>query len=107
MTGSNLRSVHPYVDQQQHSSSVPGSVSNSLTGGKKRKSYRRRSKKAGSSCGLKGGMGFTHIIREALVPFGLYTLQKRTQRRRNKKYMGKSRKFKNSRKSSKSRKSRR
>jgi len=104
MTGSNLRSVHPFVQHQQNSSSVPGSVSNSLTGGKRKTLRRkRRSKKAGSSCGLKGGMGFTHIIREALVPFGLYTLQKRTQRRGNKKYMGKSKKFRKSRKSRKSR----
>jgi hypothetical protein len=105
MTGSNLRSVHPFVQQQQqNSSTVPGSVSNSLTGGKKRTTRRRRrSKKAGSSCNLKGGMGFTHIIREALVPFGLYSLQKRTQRRGSKKYMGKSRKFRKSKKSRKSR----
>lgn len=103
MTGSNLRSVHPFVQHQQNSSSVPGSVSNSLTGGKKINSCRRRRSKKAGSCGLKGGMGFTHIIREALVPFGLYTLQKRTQRRRNKKYMGKSRKIKKSRRSRKSR----
>ena len=102
MTGSNLRSVHPYI--QQNSSSVLGSVSNSLTGGKKRAgskkrtARRRRSKKAGS-CGLTGGMGFTHIIREALVPFGLYALQKRSQRRRSKKYAEKTRKSRRSRRS--------
>jgi hypothetical protein len=105
MTGSNLRSAHPFV--QQHSSSVPGSVSDSLTGGKKIKSVRRRRSKKAGSCGLKGGMGFTHIIREALVPFGLYSLQKRTQRRKSKKYVKKSRKSKKSKKSRKSRKSRR
>ena len=97
MTGSNLRSVNPFIQQQ--SSSVPGSVSDSLTGGKKRKSVRRRRSKKAGSCGLKGGMGFAHIIREALVPFGLYSLQKRTQRRKSKKYMGKSRKFRKFRKS--------
>ena len=68
----------------------------SLTGGSKKKpntktKTNRRNKKG---CNKKGGMGFGGVIREALVPFGLYALQKRTQRRRSgsKKHMKRSRK---------------
>ena len=62
----------------------------SLTGGSKKKTKRRNKK----GCNKKGGMGFGGVIREALVPFGLYALQKRTQRRRSgsKKHMKRSRK---------------
>ena len=66
---------------------------NSLTGGRKKQASKRKSKstkgRAKIGCNKKGGMGFAGVIREALVPFGLYALQKRTQRRRNfsKKYM--------------------
>ena len=77
----------------------------SQSGGKKRrgrrsskgKKYRRRSNRAGSSCGTKtggsarsraakGGMmapGLGAVIKEALVPFGIFALQKRTQRRKH------------------------
>ena len=43
----------------------------------------RRARRAGSSHKVKkGGMGFGAVIKEALVPFGLFALQKRTHRRR-------------------------
>jgi hypothetical protein len=44
-------------------------------------------------------MGLGSVIREAVVPFGLYALQKKTQRkhRGSKKYMGKSRKSRRAR----------
>ena len=70
------------------------------SGGRKRRKSkgkthrRRRSRKAGSSCGTKqggssmgksrsakGGMGLGAVIKEALVPFGLFAWQKRTQKR--------------------------
>ena len=63
-----------------------------MTGGKRRS---RRAKKAGSSCGMskKGGMamGMGAMVREALVPFGLYSLQKRTQRKKSMKHHKRSR----------------
>jgi len=64
----------------------------SLTGGSKKKTKTKGRTKKG--CNKKGGMGFGGVIREALVPFGLYALQKRTQRRRSgsKKHMKRSRK---------------
>ena len=44
----------------------------------------RRARRAGSSYkkAKKGGMGFGAVVKEALVPFGLFALQKRTHRRR-------------------------
>ena len=64
----------------------------SLTGGRKKRSSKKRGRTK-KGCNKKGGMGFGGVIREALVPFGLYALQKRTQRRRNssKKHMKNSR----------------
>lgn len=64
---------------------------------KGRKHRRRRSKRAGSNCGAKmggssmgksrsvtGGMGgLGAVIKEALVPFGLFAWQKNTQRRKS------------------------
>lgn len=55
---------------------------------------RRRSRKGG-------------FIQQAMVPFGLFALQKHTQRKRSNKAHGKSKKSKQSRKSKKSRKFRR
>jgi hypothetical protein len=54
----------------------------------------RRARMAGSSHKVKkGGMGFGAVIKEALIPFGIFALQKRTHRRRhNKKAAKKSRK---------------
>ena len=64
-----------------------GKMLAAMTGGKRRS---RRAKKAGSSCGMrkKGGMamGMGAMVREALVPFGLYSLQKRTQRKKSMKH---------------------
>ena len=96
-------SSHPMMSHQGSSQS----------GGKKRRSskgkkYRRRSKKAGSNCmnktggsakgrsrAAKGGMmapGLGAVIKEALVPFGLFAIQKRTQRKKHSgKKFGKSR----------------
>jgi len=92
---SSSSSSHPMMSHQGSSQSS----------GKKRrgrrsskgKKYRRRSKRAGSSCGTKtggsarsraakGGMmapGLGAVIKEALVPFGIFALQKRTQRRKH------------------------
>ena len=77
-----------------------GKMLAAMTGGKRRS---RRAKKAGSSCGMskkggmkmskKGGMamGMGAMVREALVPFGLYSLQKRTQRKKSMKHHKRSR----------------
>jgi len=89
---------------------------NGLTGamdtmlGGKRKSRRsrarsasksKRARRAGSSyknCKKGGmGMGFGSVIKEALVPFGLFALQKRTHRRRHAKKERKSRKSRRTR----------
>ena len=100
---SSSSSSHPIMSHQGSSQS----------GGKKRRSskgkkYRRRSKKAGSNCmnnkkevltgrsrAARGGMmapGLGAVIKEALVPFGLFAMQKRTQRKKHSgKKFGKSR----------------
>ena len=100
---SSSSSSHPMMSHQGSSQS----------GGKKRRSskgkkYRRRSKKAGSNCmnnkkevltgrsrAARGGMmapGLGAVIKEALVPFGLFAMQKRTQRKKHSgKKFGKSR----------------
>ena len=102
-SSSSSSSSHPMMSHQGSSQS----------GGKKRRSskgkkYRRRSKKAGSNCmnnkkevltgrsrAARGGMmapGLGAVIKEALVPFGLFAMQKRTQRKRHSgKKFGKSR----------------
>ena len=70
MTGSNLRSVHPFVQHQQNSSSVPGSVSNSLTGGKRKTLRRkRRSKKGWFFMWIKGWYGFYTYHSRSFSPF--------------------------------------
>jgi|UniRef100_A0A6C0CZ20 hypothetical protein len=110
--GPSLRSaIQSHSDQNSGSSTGTSShpmmshQGSSQSGGKKRrgrrsskgKKYRRRSKRAGSSCGTKtggsarsraakGGMmapGLGAVIKEALVPFGIFALQKRTQRRKH------------------------
>lgn len=67
-----------------------------MTGGKKHRCSKKNrcSKASCKTCNKMGGMSLGGIIREALVPFGLYTLQKKTQRRRrsSKKQMKKGRK---------------
>ena len=116
--GPSLRSaIQSHSDQNSGSSTGTSShpmmshQGSSQSGGKKRRSskgkkYRRRSKRAGSSCGTKtggsarsraarGGMmapGLGAVIKEALVPFGLFAMQKRTQRKKHSgKKFGKSR----------------
>ena len=96
-TGTSSHPIMSHVDSQ--------------SGGRRRKSRgkrnsKRRSRRAGSSCnkggsymsksrsaaGGMGGIGLGAVIKEALVPFGLFAVQKRTQRRRSdKKKFGKSR----------------
>jgi hypothetical protein len=77
-SGSSSSSSHPMMSQ--HSSSQ--------SGGRRKKrrstSKKSRSRRAGTTCssGHKGGMGgLGAVIKEALVPFGLFAWQKRTQRR--------------------------
>ena len=93
MKGGNLRSAVQAGDLkaniqqhvQTHSSAMPSTetmakMMASLTGGKKRRNARFSRKGAYKK---RGGMGLGSVVREAVVPFGLYALQKRTQRRRN------------------------
>ena len=72
----------------------PGSMAHSLTGlvgGKRRRSKKsrktrsKRSKSARSKHVKRGGMGlgFGAALKEAIVPFGIFALQKRSQRRRS------------------------
>jgi len=61
------------------------------------KSKARRARRAGSSCSMKGGkrrvakggmisLGLGSVIKEALVPFGIFAWQKRTQRNMSRKH---------------------
>jgi len=90
-TSSGSPSGHAYVQSQVAAKGWP---SGNMTGGGRRKKRRMsKSKKGGSSCykphkkksarrRKKGGMsGVGGVVREALVPFGLYALTKRQQRR--------------------------
>lgn len=101
--------AHAQNSSSSDSNSHPMMSHMGQSGGKRskgRKYRRRRSKRAGSDCGAKmggssmaksraakGGMGgLGAVIKEALVPFGLFAWQKRTQRRKqNGKKFGKSR----------------
>ena len=76
------------------SGGFPGSMAHSLTGlvgGKRRRSKKarktrsKRSKSARSKHVKRGGMGFGFgaALKEAIVPFGIFALQKRSQRRRS------------------------
>jgi hypothetical protein len=80
----------------------PGSMAHSLTGlvgGKRRRSKKarktrsKRSKSARSKHVKRGGMGlgFGAALKEAIVPFGIFALQKRSQRNKqsHKRYLGK------------------
>ena len=93
-SSSSSSSSHPMMSQQSSSSHpmMSQQSSSSQSGGrrKKRKSRSRsrsRSRRAGTTCSgnsssHKGGMGgLGAVIKEALVPFGLFAWQKRTQRR--------------------------
>ena len=64
----------------------------SLSGGRRHRRHRRHRRSRGGSRtrkhsrkqrgGFLDGVGLAATIKEALVPFGLFALQKRTQRRR-------------------------
>jgi hypothetical protein len=72
---------------QSHSQYTPTSQSGGRTKRKhKAKSNRRKKNRGGSCCSSKktssmmGGMGLGPIIKQALVPFGLFAMQKRTHK---------------------------
>ena len=68
------------------------SFSRAMSGGRhhRTRKHSRRHRKGRQSGGFLDGLGLAATIKEALVPFGLYALQKRKQRslKRNK-YRGK------------------
>jgi len=87
-------------DNNDTKSSAPGGFSESmahsltgLVGGKRRRSKKarktrsKRSRSARSKHVKHGGMGlgFGAALKEAIVPFGIFALQKRSQRRRSSK----------------------
>lgn len=90
-------SSHPTMSHMAQGSSQSGGRRRRRSS--KGKRYRRRSKRAGGECGTKmggsargrsraakGGMmasGLGAVIKEALVPFGLFAMQKRTQRKKH------------------------
>lgn len=93
-----LRSqIHSHV--QTHHQDNTSTSSTSQSGGKKRRTSKSKSKsksasrkrhgkglRGGSCCSnnpitkMVGGMGLGPIVKQALVPFGLFTMQKHTQR---------------------------
>ena len=88
----SMRSVEH--DNNNAKPSDIGSMAHSLTGlvgGKRRRSKKarktrsKRSKSARSKHVKRGGMGlgFGAALKEAIVPFGIFALQKRSQRRRS------------------------
>ena len=88
----SMRSVEH--DNNNAKPSDIGSMAHSLTGlvgGKRRRSKKarktrsKRSKSARSKHVKRGGMGFGFgaALKEAIVPFGIFALQKRSQRRRS------------------------
>ena len=88
----SMRSVEH--DNNNAKPSGIGSMAHSLTGlvgGKRRRSKKsrktktKRSKSARSKRVKRGGMGFGFgaALKEAIVPFGIFALQKRSQRRRS------------------------
>ena len=102
-SSSSSSSSHPMMSHMGQGSSQSGGKRRSSKGKKHR---RRRSKRAGSNCNkggsamgrsraARGGMmapGLGAVIKEALVPFGLFAMQKRTQRKKHSgKKFGKSR----------------
>lgn len=75
---------HAQTHAQTNSDNMSENMSKmmaSLTGGRKKRS-RRSTSRANSKKRhyKKGGMALGGIVRDALVPFGLYALQKRSQR---------------------------
>lgn len=72
--------------------SVNNGYSRAMSGGRHRRTrkHSRRHRKGRQSGGFVEGVGLAATIKEALVPFGLYALQKRKQRSLNRnKYRGK------------------
>lgn len=105
-SSSSSSSSHPMMSHMGQGSSQSGGKKRRSSKGKKHR--RRRSKRAGSNCmnksggsamgrsrAARGGMmapGLGAVIKEALVPFGLFAMQKRTQRKKHSgKKFGKSR----------------
>ena len=111
-SSSTSSSSHPMMSSHSDSSSSSHPMMGSQSGGRRRsRSRSRRARRAGSSCMMKkggmkmgrskaakggmkkaksrasrGGMagpGLGAVIKEALVPFGLFAFQKRTQRKRH------------------------
>lgn len=98
-SSSSSSSSHPMMSHMGQGSSQSGGKKRRGRRSSKGKKYRRRSKKAGSNCmnnkkevltgrsrAARGGMmapGLGAVIKEALVPFGIFALQKRTQRRKH------------------------
>jgi len=96
-SGSSSSSSHPMMSHMAQGTSQSGGKRRRRSS--KGKRYRRRSKRAGGECGTKmggyargrsraakGGMmasGLGAVIKEALVPFGLFAMQKRTQRKKH------------------------
>lgn len=96
MGGTNTNAMRSmgHDNTMKHSSESSGPMSHlaGLVGGKRRskkgkKSKARRSKSARSKRVKRGGMGvgFGAALNEAIVPFGIFAMQKKSQRRRNNK----------------------
>ena len=103
MAGTSMRTAEPNNTKPEASPphSMASAVS-SMTGGKKRRTKKakmskarrlsrsksmRRSKSIRRGLAKRGGMGagFGAVLKEAIVPFGLFAWQKRSQRRRDRK----------------------
>lgn len=84
----SLRNVLPQMGGSAHEYGTKAAAEKGMpmpqNGGKKHK----KSVKKNGRKGKRGGsmvVSLGHVVREALVPFGLYTLKKRQQRKVNKK----------------------
>ena len=84
----SLRNVLPQMGGSAHEYGTKEAAANGMpmpqNGGKKHKKSIKKNGRKGKRGGSMG-VSFGHIVREALVPFGLYTLKKRQQRKVNKK----------------------
>jgi hypothetical protein len=96
--GMSLRNVFPQTGGSANNYVSKVVAANGMpmpqNGGKKHK----KSVKKNGRKGKRGGsmvVSLGHVVREALVPFGLYTLKKRQQRKVNKKRSMKNRSMKN------------
>jgi hypothetical protein len=90
MTGGKRRSRRAKKAGSSCGMRKKGGMKMSKKGGMKmsKKGGMKMSKKGGMKMSKKGGMamGMGAMVREALVPFGLYSLQKRTQRKKSMKH---------------------